>query len=207
MDPSAPPAQWSDEKASMGQQAPPPPYTDSAYPAPGAQLAAGYPQPGPGYAQPGPGYPQPGPGYTQPGPGYPQPGPGYPQPGPGYPPEPQAPGPPPQYGGEGYGQYPYPAQPGAIMEQPKGYVTQGTLARPVNDYLGYSIFTLMCCCMPLGIAALIYSISAREANHSGNQMAAERYSRTARILNHLALGLGIGGSVLLICVVFIPSML
>uniref|UniRef100_A0A8B9KRJ1 Uncharacterized protein n=1 Tax=Astyanax mexicanus TaxID=7994 RepID=A0A8B9KRJ1_ASTMX len=31
--------------------------------------------------------------------------------------------------------------------------------QPLPDYLGYSIFTMLCCCLPLGIAALIYSIN------------------------------------------------
>ncbi|XP_068425025.1 synapse differentiation-inducing gene protein 1-like isoform X2 [Clinocottus analis] len=118
--------------------------------------------------------------------------PGYPQPGMGYPPPQQGYGPPPQYGGA-YGQQQYPGgQQATVTVQPTVFVTRGPLAVPVNDYLCYSIFTLMCCCMPLGIAALIYSISAREANHSGDQVSAERSSRMARTLNHVALGLGIG---------------
>uniref|UniRef100_A0A3Q3W9T5 Uncharacterized protein n=1 Tax=Mola mola TaxID=94237 RepID=A0A3Q3W9T5_MOLML len=36
---------------------------------------------------------------------------------------------------------------------------RGPLVNPVNDYMCYSIFTMLCCCLPLGIAALIYSIS------------------------------------------------
>lgn len=131
---------------------------------------------------------------------------GYPPTGPGYPQQPQGYGAPvpPQYGGAAYGQQPYamgqqyPAQPGAVTVQPAVYVTQGPLANPVNDYLCYSIFTMLCCCLPLGIAALIYSISAREANHVGDQMGAERASRTARTLNHVGLGLGIGVIILTI---------
>ncbi|KAK5862670.1 hypothetical protein PBY51_018040 [Eleginops maclovinus] len=193
MDPSksagAPPAGWSDEKSSMGH-APPPPYQDQPYP--------GYPQPGPGYPQPGPGYPQPGPGYPQPGPGQPQPGQGHPQPGQGYPPHPQGYGSPPQYGGA-VGQQPYPmGQQATVTVQPTVYVTQVPLAYPINDYLCYSIFTMLCCCLPLGIAALIYSISTREANHVGNRQGAERSSRIARILNHVGLGIGIGLVVLYI---------
>lgn len=71
---------------------------------------------------------------------------------------------PPQYGGA-YGQQAYamgqqyPAQPATVTVQPAVYVTQGPLANPVKDYFGYSIFTMLCCCLPLGIAALIYSIS------------------------------------------------
>ncbi|XP_044215558.1 proline-rich transmembrane protein 1-like [Thunnus albacares] len=129
---------------------------------------------------------------------------GYPQPGLGYPPQVQGYGSPPQYGGAGYGQqqYPmgqqYPGQQATVAVQPTMYVTRGPLANPVNDYMCYSIFTMLCCCLPLGIAALIYSISAREANHMGDQMGAERSSRTAKTLNHVALGLGIGGIILII---------
>ncbi|XP_007555317.1 PREDICTED: proline-rich transmembrane protein 1-like [Poecilia mexicana] len=90
----------------------------------------------------------------------------------------------------------YPGQPAPVIMQPTMYVTQGPLTNPVNDYMGYSIFTMLCCCLPLGIAALIYSISAREANHTGDQMSAERNSRTAKTLNHVALGLGLGSFVL-----------
>nr|XP_008174838.1 proline-rich transmembrane protein 1-like [Chrysemys picta bellii] len=64
---------------------------------------------------------------------------------------------------------------------------------PANeaDYLGYSIFTLLCCCLPLGIVALVYSIQTRDANRSGNTAQAQRSSRMARIFNNTALGVGI----------------
>ncbi|XP_040900907.1 proline-rich transmembrane protein 1-like [Toxotes jaculatrix] len=119
-----------------------------------------------------------------------------PQPGMGYPQQPMGVASPPPYAGAGYGPYPmgqqYPGQPNTVTIQPTVYVTRCPLAQPVNDYLCYSIFTMLCCCLPLGIAALIYSISAREANHVGDQMTAERSSRMARTLNHVGLGLGIG---------------
>ncbi|KAL6108856.1 uncharacterized protein ACO6RY_12113 [Pungitius sinensis] len=125
---------------------------------------------------------------------------GYPQPVMGYPPQPQGYGAPPQYGGA-FGQQQYPGgQQTTVTVQPTVYVTRGPLAVPVNDYLCYSIFTLLCCCLPLGIAALIYSISAREANHAGDQASAERSSRMSKILNHVGLGLGIGFIVL--CIVY-----
>ncbi|XP_022045393.2 synapse differentiation-inducing gene protein 1-like [Acanthochromis polyacanthus] len=130
---------------------------------------------------------------------------GMPPPGPGYPPQQGFPS---QYGGQVYGQQPYPVghvypgQPGTVTVQPAVFVSAGPLANPVNDYLCYSIFTMMCCCLPLGIAALIYSISAREANHVGNQITAERSSRTARTLNHVGLGLGLGWLILLFIFLF-----
>ncbi|XP_073341283.1 uncharacterized protein [Pagrus major] len=135
----------------------------------------------------------------------------YPPSGQAYPPQGQGYGSPPQYGGAPYGQQPYgqqpypagqqyPGQPVAVAVQPTVYVTQGPLAHPVNDYLCYSIFTMLCCCLPLGIAALIYSISAREANHIGDRVRAEHNSKTARTLNHVGLGVGIG--VLILSIVY-----
>ncbi|XP_011483393.1 proline-rich transmembrane protein 1-like [Oryzias latipes] len=114
----------------------------------------------------------------------------------GHPP-PQAFGYPAQYAGAGYHQQPGfmnqqpPAQPGIVTVQPTVYVTQAPLGNPVSDYMCYSIFTMLCCCLPLGIAALIYSINAREANISGNRVRAESNSRTAKTLNHVALGIGL----------------
>lgn len=54
------------------------------------------------------------------------------------------------------GQYP---QGATVMVQPTVYVTHTPLVNPAPDYLAYSIFTLICCCLPLGIAALVYSVS------------------------------------------------
>ncbi|KAM7382550.1 hypothetical protein PAMP_002276 [Pampus punctatissimus] len=193
MDPSKPAS--AHPPGSIGQE-PLLPYKDNPHP--------GNPQPGQGYPQPGPAYPQPGQGYPQPGQGYPQPVQGYPQPGPGYPPQAQGYGCPPQYGGAGYGQQQYPGQPGYV--QPTVYMNQGPLANPVNDYLGYSIFTMLFCCLPLGIAALIHSLAARDANQVGDRGKAERSSRTAKKLNHVALGIGIGFivlSIVMVLVVFI----
>ncbi|KAM9309667.1 interferon-induced transmembrane protein 2-like isoform 2-T2 [Pholidichthys leucotaenia] len=122
-----------------------------------------------------------------------------PLPAQGYPPQEY----PQQYGGAQYGQQTYPmaqpylGQPGVVHVQPIMYVTQTHLSDPVDDYLWYSIFTMLCC-LPLGIAALIYSILTRDANRMGDRLAAQRSSRTARTLNHMALGIGIGVIVLLI---------
>ncbi|KAG9283684.1 proline-rich transmembrane protein 1-like [Astyanax mexicanus] len=58
-------------------------------------------------------------------------------------------------------QGPYTDQP-SVMVQPTVYVTSGPLAQPLPDYLGYSIFTMLCCCLPLGVAALVYSINVSD---------------------------------------------
>ncbi|XP_035020437.1 cysteine-rich and transmembrane domain-containing protein 1 [Hippoglossus stenolepis] len=175
--PTAPAMNYGGEKSSMGQM-PPPAYLASPYP--------GYP-------------PQPGMGYP-------------PQPGMAYPPQPQGFGSPPPYGNEAYGHQPhsmrqeYPAHPATVtVHQPMVYVTRSPLAEPASDYMCYSVFTLMCCCLPLGIAALIYSISTREANHAGDQLAAERSSRLARTLNHVGLGIGLLFSIVMVVYIVVVA--
>lgn len=170
--PNAPPAGWQpDEKAAMVQPAPPPYQDFSQYPNAGHPAPAGYPQAQPYGAPPGP--------YGQAAP------PGQ------YPPGQYPPG---QYSP---GKYPQGGQ-SPVMVQPTIYVARGPLQTPLPDYLGYSIFTMLCCCLPLGIAALIYSISTRDANNQGNQQMAERSSYLARNLNHAALGIGLAIIVLYI---------
>ncbi|XP_028984636.1 synapse differentiation-inducing gene protein 1-like [Betta splendens] len=176
--PSAPPQGFVGEKSSMGQ-APPPPYYDN---------------PGSVYPQPGPAYPAQQQGYVHP---TQYPGPGYVQQG--YPAGQQYPGQ--QYPGQQYPGQQYPGQPAIVSVQPT-VLTRAPLQNPVNDYLGYSIFTMLCCCLPFGIAALVYSIFTREANRAGDQAEAERNSRLAKTLNHVALGIGLGFIIIyIICVV------
>ncbi|XP_076594085.1 trafficking regulator of GLUT4 1 [Chaetodon auriga] len=107
-----------------------------------------------------------------------------------------------QYGGAEQQLYPAGHQPATVVAvQPTVYVTRAPLVDPVNDYLCYSIFTLLCCFLPVGIAALVYSVATREANNIGDRAAAERSSKTARILNHVALGVGIG--IIAIAVIYV----
>jgi len=50
----------------------------------------------------------------------------------------------------------------------------------VNSYLGWSIFNFLCCCWPLGLAAIIYSVKVSSARTSEES---KRYSLTARNIN------------------------
>ncbi|XP_067304098.1 interferon-induced transmembrane protein 1-like [Pseudorasbora parva] len=103
-----------------------------------------------------------------------------------------------QYGTSGpYSQGPYPGHP-AVTVQPAVYLINAPLAYPLPDYLCYSIFTLLCCCFPLGIVALIYSCNTRNANMSGQQQIAEKNSKMALTVNHVALGIGLALLVLYI---------
>ncbi|XP_052434049.1 synapse differentiation-inducing gene protein 1-like [Carassius gibelio] len=108
-----------------------------------------------------------------------------------------------QYGASGpHGQGPYPGQ-AAVTVQPAVYVTR--LVYPMPDYLGYSIFTMLCCCLPLGIAALVFSINTRNANMSGQQQLAEQNSRMAFTLNNTALGIGIVILVLYVTLIIVNT--
>ncbi|KAF6716206.1 hypothetical protein FQA47_008831 [Oryzias melastigma] len=115
-----------------------------------------------------------------------QPGVGFPQPQQGF-------GSPPLFPGAVNGQQPYPpgfqypAHPGIFSVAPPVVVTRTPLENPVNNFMCYSIFTTLFCCLPLGIAALIHSTATNTANQTGDRDAAERNSRLARILNHCAI--------------------
>ncbi|XP_015273575.1 PREDICTED: proline-rich transmembrane protein 1-like [Gekko japonicus] len=89
---------------------------------------------------------------------------------------------------------PYSAVPGyASVVQSPVHTTVIVPVEPTHepDYLGYSIFTMLCCCVPLGIAALVYSIRTRDANRMGNGTEAQQNSRMARNFAHSALFVGI----------------
>uniref|UniRef100_A0A3B4VFG1 Uncharacterized protein n=1 Tax=Seriola dumerili TaxID=41447 RepID=A0A3B4VFG1_SERDU len=59
------------------------------------------------------------------------------------------------------------------------------------SYLGWSIFNTLCCCLPLGIAAIVCSCKAQNANAIGESAIAKDASRTAKILNVIGLVCGI----------------
>uniref|UniRef100_A0A671WKX0 Uncharacterized protein n=1 Tax=Sparus aurata TaxID=8175 RepID=A0A671WKX0_SPAAU len=63
------------------------------------------------------------------------------------------------------------------------------------SYLGWSIFTTLCCCLPLGIAA-------QNSNAAGESALAADASRTAKILNIVGLVCGI---ILIIIVIAIKA--
>uniref|UniRef100_A0A3B4GPT1 Uncharacterized protein n=1 Tax=Pundamilia nyererei TaxID=303518 RepID=A0A3B4GPT1_9CICH len=62
---------------------------------------------------------------------------------------------------------------------------------PPSSYLGWSIFNTFCCCLPLGIAAIIYSSKVESANGRGDIDRAEDASKTAKTLNIAGLICGI----------------
>nr|XP_020455858.1 interferon-induced transmembrane protein 3-like [Monopterus albus] len=68
----------------------------------------------------------------------------------------------------------------------------------VPSYLAWSIINTLFCCLPLGIAAIVYSCKAKDANACGQSAIAEDASRTAKKLNIIALVCGIIGIIIVI---------
>ncbi|XP_064406231.1 proline-rich transmembrane protein 1-like [Halichondria panicea] len=88
-------------------------------------------------------------------------------------------------------------QPVVYAQQPVVYVTQAQQAVaspggvPPKDYLMMSIVTLLFCCWPIGIIALLKSIEVRDAVARGDYAAAQTASKSAYKLNRLAIIVGI----------------
>ncbi|KAK2816528.1 hypothetical protein Q7C36_022799 [Tachysurus vachellii] len=66
-----------------------------------------------------------------------------------------------------------------------------TGAAPAPTYLAWSIFNTLCCCLPLGILAIVFSCRTDTANTIGDGAVAMAHSRMARNLNIAALIIGV----------------
>uniref|UniRef100_A0A6Q2XDW1 Uncharacterized protein n=1 Tax=Esox lucius TaxID=8010 RepID=A0A6Q2XDW1_ESOLU len=72
-------------------------------------------------------------------------------------------------------------------------------------YLAWSIFNTLCCCLPLGIAAIVCSCKADNANGVGEAERAAEASRTAKILNIIGLVIGIVMIIIIVALNFIRT--
>ncbi len=68
--------------------------------------------------------------------------------------------------------------------------TQDSSLMP-SDNLGYAIFVCLCCCWPIGIAAIIRSCQCRTAKQVGNVAEAQLLADKAKCLAHAALITGL----------------
>uniref|UniRef100_A0A8C5A0S7 Uncharacterized protein n=1 Tax=Gadus morhua TaxID=8049 RepID=A0A8C5A0S7_GADMO len=80
---------------------------------------------------------------------------------------------------------------------------QGHTSSSAPSYLAWSIFNTLCCCLPLGIAAIVYSCRAQDLDALGQGAAAQNASKTARNLNVIGLVFGI----ILIIIVIVLTVL
>ncbi len=82
------------------------------------------------------------------------------------------------------------ANPYASSSDPYAPTGWGEAAN-VPDYLGWNVLATLFCCMPLGIAGIIFSIQANSAKTRGDFETAARHSSTAKTL--LIVGAVVGG--------------
>ena len=66
---------------------------------------------------------------------------------------------------------------------------------PPNSWLGLSIFTCLCCCWPIGIAAIVYSVRSNDQKGANNYERARAASKTALNLNIAGIVIGVVFSV------------
>jgi len=64
------------------------------------------------------------------------------------------------------------------------------------DYLAFSIIVTLCCCMPMGVVAIVFSANSRSMLESGNLEGAKEAADKARLFCWLALGLGLVSNLL-----------
>ncbi|MEQ2192379.1 hypothetical protein XENOCAPTIV_010806 [Xenoophorus captivus] len=64
---------------------------------------------------------------------------------------------------------------------------EGGQIRVAPSYCVWSVFSTLCCCLPVGLCALYYSSKVNTANGAGDIDAATNASKTAICLNVLSL--------------------
>lgn len=65
----------------------------------------------------------------------------------------------------------------------------GIIAAP-DTWIGYSICNMLCCCCPLGVLAIIFSVMTESANNGGNYSQASKYSKVAAWFNITGISFG-----------------
>lgn len=60
-----------------------------------------------------------------------------------------------------------------------------------NNYLVHSILATLCCCLPLGVVAIVYAAQVDAKWNGGDQQGAKRASESAKMWFWISFGLGI----------------
>mgnify|MGYP003579509060 CR=1 FL=1 len=60
----------------------------------------------------------------------------------------------------------------------------------VNNYLVQAVMTAFCCCMPIGVVAIIYAAQVNSKLHAGDVGGAQAASKNAKMWCWIALGSG-----------------
>ena len=70
--------------------------------------------------------------------------------------------------------------------------------QPVPNYLVQSILLTLCCCLPLGIVAIVYSSKVDGLVASGQHAAAVEASSKAKMWGWIAFGLGLVANIIIV---------
>lgn len=70
-------------------------------------------------------------------------------------------------------------------------VNSGVPRNKPDNYLVPSIFSMLCCCVPLGIVALVYANQVDSKYNSGDYEGAEQSAASAKMWVWIAFGLGL----------------
>ena len=61
----------------------------------------------------------------------------------------------------------------------------------IDSHMGFAIFTLICCCQPTSILAIIFAIMVNQEVNKGNYEQAQKYSNLVNIFCWISIGLSI----------------
>ena len=61
----------------------------------------------------------------------------------------------------------------------------------IDSHMGFAIFTLLCCCQPTSILAIIFAIMVNQEVNKGNYEQAQKYSNLVNIFCWISIGLSI----------------
>lgn len=99
-----------------------------------------------------------------------------------------------------------PSAPPAYAQQPPSYAQQSSpytppsapldMGAPIPDYLPWSIAATLLCCLPAGIAAIVFSVQANSAKNAGNFDEARRKAGQAKTWLWVSVGVGLAVSLI-----------
>jgi hypothetical protein len=95
---------------------------------------------------------------------------------------------------------PYASSPAPDPYAPSGWNDASDVPN-IPDYLIWNVLSTLFCCMPLGVAGIIFSIQTNSAKTRGDFEAAARHSSTAKTL--LIVGASVGGLQVLLSLAYV----
>lgn len=76
-------------------------------------------------------------------------------------------------------------------EAPRHGEREGPIGHPVRSNMAISIFSTACCCLPLGIVAIVHAARANAHNSTGNYVTAAAEAKKAQTWTIVAIVLGL----------------